>query len=285
MTSSNYTVSCIERGAKFLAAEITEGRTPSLDQIAKAAHLSKYHFHRLFRLVTGETCAEAITRLRLAKGVSALDGSAGSVTEGAMDAGYSSNQAFAKALKRATGSSATELAAEEGQLASAIERFSMPTSDDADLSIELVSLEPFNVMVKRTVGRYPNLNQTYGDLFSVIENPEHVEAILGWPEDDIDGSIAGDLVFECGLKLSLPVRGDMDQIHIRPEHGGTFLRLRHTGGYDALGDSLDAGYNTLLSSDHWRVADRPCLFHYLDDPEETAEAALRTDLYIPIIAA
>ena len=39
----------------------------SLDALADVAALSRFHWHRLFRAVTGETAAQAVRRIRLQK--------------------------------------------------------------------------------------------------------------------------------------------------------------------------------------------------------------------------
>lgn len=39
----------------------------NLEEVAALAHLSPYHFHRIFKAVTGETLNEHLRRLRLEK--------------------------------------------------------------------------------------------------------------------------------------------------------------------------------------------------------------------------
>jgi AraC family transcriptional regulator len=41
------------------------GNELSLDELAKTAHFSAYHFHRIFRGIVGESLKEHIRRLRL----------------------------------------------------------------------------------------------------------------------------------------------------------------------------------------------------------------------------
>lgn len=59
---------------------------PSLEAVAAEAALSPFHFHRIFRLMTGETPAEAIRRIRLAHALPALT-SETRVTEAAESSG------------------------------------------------------------------------------------------------------------------------------------------------------------------------------------------------------
>ena len=277
MTASTYTLACAERAAEFIATQLAAGEVPTLDQIATAANLSRFHIHRIYRLATGETCQQTIARLRMAKGASALRD--GSVTQAALTAGYETSQAFAKALRQATGQTATALQSDGDRLGQVIEKFAMPAQSDADLVVELIGLDPFHAIVSRTQGLYPNLNDTYWALFQAAGDPEQVRAILGWPIDDIDGD-AG--IFDCGLLLDRMPSDLPSGIQCQSRDAGNFLRIRHTGPYDGLGDTLDRGYGLLMQMDGASFGDQPCLFHYLDDPETTVPADLRTDVLIPV---
>ena len=44
----------------------------SLDTLAEIACMSRFHWHRVFRAMTGETLADAIRRIRMAKAANAL---------------------------------------------------------------------------------------------------------------------------------------------------------------------------------------------------------------------
>jgi AraC family transcriptional regulator len=49
----------------FIETHLEEN--PSLEEIARAASFSKFHFHRIFKGVTGESVGEFTRRLRLEK--------------------------------------------------------------------------------------------------------------------------------------------------------------------------------------------------------------------------
>ena len=87
MTIDHPMIGCIERAVGFIQTELQEDRAPSLDAIATASGMSKFHFHRIFKLVTGETCGDAIARLRLARGTSLMQTPGVSITEAALAAG------------------------------------------------------------------------------------------------------------------------------------------------------------------------------------------------------
>ena len=54
----------IERAVRLIEARGEIGEPPSLAELAAAAALSEYHFHRVFRLMTGESAASAVKRYK-----------------------------------------------------------------------------------------------------------------------------------------------------------------------------------------------------------------------------
>jgi len=284
MTYKHYTVSCIERAVTFIAESLQAEHVPKLEEIAQASNLSKYHFHRLYRLVTGETCHQTITRLRLARGVATLTNPNATVTDAAMNAGFSSSQSFAKAMKNVTSETATDLKADPERLAMMVQLLGHATNTDVKrpIAIELASIEPFEIVVTRTEGVYPELHQTYEGLFDLAGGPEGVLAILGLPLGDIDGPEPDTFAFDCGLKIvdmsvELPSAFSVHNIG-----AGHYLVARNKGSYDGLPHTVDALFRYILTHADIGISDEPLLFHYLDSPDETPEAELRTDIYSKI---
>lgn len=70
-----------------------------LEEIAAQAELSKFHFHRIFRVVTGETTGDFTRRIRLERAARRLIAGKESVTHLAHSLGFSTSQNFARAFK------------------------------------------------------------------------------------------------------------------------------------------------------------------------------------------
>lgn len=274
----------ITRAVALMAERLRQDETPTLDELAGAAAMSRFHFHRVFRLLTGETCTEAMQRLKLAAGTQALARPGLRVTDAAMLAGYSSSQAFAKALKDAVAVPASELRADPERLASAVASLSAPKSagPEAVLRLEIASLDPIEVHAVATHGTYPELNAVYTSLFIAAGGPGNVRAILGWPMGDFASDAPGTHTFHCGLVLEGPAEATTPGMAPARIEGGLHLLCRHHGSFAALLDTADRLYTAALGIPGLEFADAPPLFHYLDDPEETAEDDLRTDIYLPV---
>ena len=74
-----------------------------LDQIARAAFLSPFHFHRLFRREFGETPHQYLTRARISRARELLLRSELSVTEVCLEVGFHSLGSFSTMFRRYAG--------------------------------------------------------------------------------------------------------------------------------------------------------------------------------------
>jgi AraC-like DNA-binding protein len=79
------------------------GRDLPLEGIASAAHLSPFHFARLFKKLTGATPHAYLANLRAARAQTLLAETDLSITEIGARVGYMSSSHFAKAFRQATG--------------------------------------------------------------------------------------------------------------------------------------------------------------------------------------
>lgn len=106
------------RIARVIEAILVEPGAPhTLESLAAVAHLSPYHFHRIYRALTAESVVETVQRLRLAQAAQRLTHAGALVTTVAHDAGYNSPQAFARAFRGFTGVTPSEFKARQKRLA------------------------------------------------------------------------------------------------------------------------------------------------------------------------
>lgn len=97
----------IHSAQDYIEQHLTEPLT--LEEIAKAACFSAFHFHRLYSALTGETLYQFISRIRLEKAAHFLVSQPDrSITAVAIDCGFSSSATFARAFRAAYGLSASD---------------------------------------------------------------------------------------------------------------------------------------------------------------------------------
>jgi AraC family transcriptional regulator len=91
----------IRRAVELMHAHLE--RDLPLGELARAAHLSPFHFARLFKKLTGATPHAYLASLRAARAQALLAETDLSITEVAERVGYASSSHFAKAFRQATG--------------------------------------------------------------------------------------------------------------------------------------------------------------------------------------
>jgi len=89
--------------ARWLEAHTAE--PVRLEDVAREAHLSPFHFLRVFRAVHGVTPHQYLLRLRLARAASLLADETLSVTDVALESGFADLSNFVRTFRRAAGAS------------------------------------------------------------------------------------------------------------------------------------------------------------------------------------
>ena len=76
------------------------GQEMSLERLAGVANFSAFHFHRIFHAMVGETLNQFVQRVRVERAASQLVvNPKKSITEIALDCGFSSSAAFARVFE------------------------------------------------------------------------------------------------------------------------------------------------------------------------------------------
>ncbi|MDV7394736.1 AraC family transcriptional regulator, partial [Arthrospira platensis SPKY1] len=92
----------------------------TLEDLAREAHFSKFHFNRIFKALTGETPFQFILRLRLEKAATLmLINPKDSITDIAYRCGFSDLSIFSRNFKSHFGRSATQYRLEKSNLSQA----------------------------------------------------------------------------------------------------------------------------------------------------------------------
>ena len=279
----------IDRALVLVQRAIETGvELPDLADLAAAAQFSPFHFHRVYRALTGETIGHTVARLRLLRALHLLERPDVSVTEIAMAIGYETPQAFARAFRAEFGATPTGLRSQPERLAQGREALSRPLAADptapSALQVRVVSVEPFEVVALRNHGDYADLDQVYGRLFAWAADVglvERIAGLYGLPWQDRRDAPAAHYEFDCAVRIA--VRTDPPApLRMLALGGGEHARMRHVGSFDGLEDACDRLLAHWLPDSGYELRDIPIHHHYLDDPDETPEAMLRTDIYVPV---
>src|ERR1700678_718746 len=91
-------------------------RPVKLAELAEVACFSEFHFHRIFTAVSGETLNHFTNRLRLEKAAALLRYTDKSVTDVALDCGFSSSATFSRAFRTGYETSPSEFRKSGGKI-------------------------------------------------------------------------------------------------------------------------------------------------------------------------
>ncbi len=260
--------------------------TPSLQDLAEVARLSPYHFHRVYRAMTGETPMATLRRIRIARALAMLRDTTKPITEIAFDVGYDTSQAFSKSFRQMTGCSATQARANRDELDSLANQLSRGPSRTPAPSIEvrLVSIEPFKVISARHIGPPSGLFSKFSELFGWAEKTgllHDFRGIYGIPIDDPREQCDEGPRFDCCFDFG-PNAESIQQYNQAMLGGGLHAVARHVGPYEGIDDIYDAMYGSWIESSHYVLRNQCSYNHYLVDPSTVPAEQWETDIYIPI---
>lgn len=259
---------------------------PGLDALAAVAHLSPFHFHRVWRALTGEPLGATIARLRLAKALQLLGDTDAGIAEVALAVGYDTPQALARAMRERLDASPTEVREDPARrvvLLDALGRPARAAAEPLPLQVEVVSLAPFEVVALRNRGAFADLDQAYGALFEWAAGAGLVESIIG-----LHGIPWGDhreetLEFDCAIRLDGELAAEPEAPLRRTTlDGGAFARARHVGPYEDIEAAVDGLLANWLPGSGHALRDAPIRYDFLDDPETVPAPLLRADILLPL---
>ncbi|WP_374954930.1 GyrI-like domain-containing protein [Paraburkholderia sp. BL21I4N1] len=308
------------RIARVIEAILLEPGAPhTLDTLAAVAHLSPYHFHRIYRALAGESVVETVQRLRLAQAAQRLTDASARVTAVAHDAGYNSPQAFARAFRGFTGVTPSEFKARQKHLATpaASRRSSAACNlaeaataidatngladaaeaganhaanpDESRMSlwpaVELAEIAPIDVLCLRHEGPVATIGQTFRDLIHMLrceDDPRTGQRVGICVHDP---ALKGSFRYMAGIVASPDVAShETPPARVEPLRvdGGLYAMHRLVGPYALIAPTFRALYGVWLPQSGYTLDTRAALELYRSPPRGGLQRACVTDLMIPI---
>src|SRR5262245_18660641 len=138
----------------------------ALERLARVAHFSPFHFHRIFTALVGESVHEYVRRLRLERGASHLRKPHRDIPPIALDAGYQAHEAFTRAFKQMFGVSPSRFRSERREIPQirSLKEDDMTTTEKTR-EVQIRNLSPFRVAFIRKTGPYNDVGPTFERLF------------------------------------------------------------------------------------------------------------------------
>lgn len=269
----------------------------TLESLAKVACMSPFHFHRVFRGMLGETVIEHVRRLRIERAAHRLKHGNDTVVRLAFDAGYESHEAFTRAFTRHFGESPSRYRALRKEMTwpaapntvhfkaqGLLSRFDPVVSGTNDMKVRIEKRPRTRVAFVRNVGPYEGSRQAWETLVSWVRKrgifgPS--TQMFGLSHDDPDVTDPARVRYDACIAVTDDVEAE-GEIGIQELPGGEFAVTMHEGSYDELGKTYAAVFGQWIPNNGYRAGDPPTLERYLNHPGATAEADLRTELWVRV---
>lgn len=131
-------------------------------KLAEIACFSEYHWHRIYRGISGETIAQTIRRLILHNAAYELISSKKSIATIASDAGYSAVESFGRAFQQSFDVPPASYRKDKQRVLYVFNQF----EDNAMYELEIKTLENMTAVGYMHKGPYIDIGKTFERLFS-----------------------------------------------------------------------------------------------------------------------
>lgn len=253
----------------------------SLDQLADVAAMSRFHWHRVFRAMTGETCAQAVKRIRMHLASIALVQSQRPVPQIAAELGYRNAASFARAF--ADIYRASPAAFRSAGRAPPPPTFTQP-GDPTMHPVEIRDLPARRIAALAHKGPYPDIGRSFQKLYASIAAAGlfgRIAHSVALYYDDPYAMASDELHSHAGVTLleGAEAPPGLEALEIA---AGRAAVLTFRGAYAGLAVAWDQLYSGWLPGSGAEAGDAAPYEVYLNDPTDTAPEDLITEIVLPL---
>jgi AraC family transcriptional regulator len=293
----------VRKVVEAVAADLD--RALDLEALARTAAMSPFHFHRVFRGMTGETPLALQRRLRLERAAAAIVETDTPVTTIAFAAGYETHESFTRAFRQAYACAPSELrqrsrVSHPNHVPPRVELASMSglhyhrgRIDTSRLHI-LRGAVPMDVTIKdmpacrlavvRHVGPYMQIGEAFARLGAIVGPAGLIgpdTTMLAIFHDDPETTPPQDLRSDAALTMPDDARLP-DGVSDMRLPAGRYAMTSHVGPYEQLGDVWARFMGEWLPTSGERLADTPSYEIYRNTPADVPADRLVTEIYLPL---
>ncbi|MHA3913433.1 AraC family transcriptional regulator [Halovulum sp. GXIMD14793] len=255
----------------------------SLDTLADVAAMSRFHWHRVFAAVQGETLASAIRRIRLNRAAAELVNGNLPLTKVAALCGYPNQRSFARVFREAYGLP-PEAFRNGGKLLPL--RLKPDTGEKQMYPIEIQQVEARKVAALEHKGSFMAINQAFEKVAALAATRNLWPQVAGMvgvfynspgtvPDEDLR-SHAGLILRDTGMATP----EGFDTVDLP---AGKVAVMHFKGPYAGLGAAYQHLYGEWLPKSGEEARDVPPYELYLNNPREVAPEDLLTDVCVPLV--
>jgi len=280
----------------------------TLDELASVASFSKYHFHRIFLGVIGETPFQFITRLRLQKaGTFLIMNPQLSISDIAINSGYTDISIFSRNFKHHFGQAPSVWKKQMLEKSNLSQIKSNPekvknelsvyfckyskslkwrTNMEQNKSIEIKQLPDMTVAYVRHIGPYKGDEALFQGLWNKLFAWAGPKGLLAQPNlislaiYHDDPNITEDMKLRTSICLTVPedtmVDGEVGKMKVE---GGQYMVARFVVNATEFADAWQWVYAKWFPESGYQPDDKPCFEMYTEEPKDNK---FTVDICVPV---
>jgi AraC family transcriptional regulator len=273
----------IERVTEFLLTHLDQ--EIDLHRLAEEAHLSAYHFHRVYHGMTGETIKDTTRRVRLHRAAVTLITSEATIAAIAKAASYSTVQAFNRAFNEAYNITPAQYRSRQAQQYP-FQRNATVTEQNMHEMYEVTirHIEPQRVAALAHHGDYMEIGASFEKImiWAAGQNLLNEKTrSFGIYYDDPAAIPTADRRSEACLAIAEDITPPAPYRAINTP-GGRCAVLVFKGPYSSLEAPYKWLYGEWLPKSGEEPADAPSFEEYLNDARTTPPSELLTAICMPL---
>lgn len=253
----------------------------SLDTLSDIAAMSRFHWHRVFRAMTGETLAQAVRRIRMHRASYLLVMTDTPLPQIAAEVGMPNASSFRRLF--AEQFSMTPAAfRKRGEL----RPFTRNTPKESHLMFPVTIRDetPLRLAALPHEGAYHEISRAFQKLSAVMASRDLFRSagrMVGVFYDDPQSVPVADLRSLAGFEITgrAPIADPLQDVTLA---AGRHAVLTYTGPYAGLPAAYDQLFGIWLPTSSEEPADAPSFEVYLNAPMDTAPEDLVTELHLPL---
>lgn len=280
LTNSFY-IERINKAIDYIEDNIDNKLT--LDELANVAMFSKYHFHRIFKNITGETLNDFIKRLKMIKAYRLLQiDKSITIKELTYSLGYNSIANFSRDFQDFHGQSASEIKSSSVTLE---ERVMRNDFNSLDIKYKGIKKMPdlFVLFKKITTGYCTeSIPEKFVELYKLaLDNNFMIQQFVGIGYDDPDYTPANKCKYDACIVVNKEDIPKDIQCNSKSIKGGNFAVFNFKGYKNNISSAWDYIFREWLLNSNYLPADRPHLELYLHS-EQYETGFFNVNLCLPI---
>ena len=257
----------------------------SLGMLSNEAGISKFHFHRIFNLVTGKTTHQVVLNYRIKRAAHQLVyDNKSKVINIALDAGFESPESFTRAFKKLTGKTPTQFKKSPDWSCFNVSVENVLSTENKVMNVNIVNLDTINLSVMRHIGSPSLLPVTLQKFVAWRQKnklPPNKHRTFNLIYDDPRTTLPEDYRFDIGCETN--TKNTYDEVLRLTIPNGRYAKVRHLGAWDLLSQAIDYLYSDWLPQSNEKIADFPIVVERVNLYPNVPESELITDVYLPLL--